>query len=260
MGALLAIDIGNSNTVVGVYRGDEVVADWRLQTIGARTADEYSVLIGSLMAMRSIEIDSLDHAIVASVVPPAVAAVERFLRAELKLDPLIVGPGMKTGMPILIENPREVGADRIVNAVAAYDKLRCGCIVVDFGTATTWDVVSPQGEYVGGIIAPGVHMSAEALYQHTAKLPRVEICRPPRVVGKNTVSSMQSGLFYGYAGMVDAIVGQIRTEIDFKVRCIATGGLASMFAGVSQVIEHSDDMLTLHGLKVLFERNTQRGV
>ena len=168
---------------------------------------------------------------------------------------LVVGPGIKTGMPILYENPREVGADRIVNAVAAFEELRSGCIVVDFGTATTWDVVNPKGEYLGGVIAPGIQISAEALYEHAAKLPRVELARPGKVVARNTISSMQAGLVYGYAGMVDTLVERIRAEVDFPARCIATGGLASLIATETKTIEATDDLLTLKGLRILFQRN-----
>ena len=168
---------------------------------------------------------------------------------------LLVGPGIKTGMPILYENPREVGADRIVNAVAAFEQLQSGCIVVDFGTATTWDVVNTKGEYLGGVIAPGIQISAEALYEHAAKLPRVELVRPGKVVARNTVASMQAGLVYGYAGMVDALVERIRAEVEFPTRCIATGGLAPLIATATKTIEATDELLTLKGLKILFERN-----
>lgn len=255
MTCLLAIDIGNTNTVLGIYQGDELVADWRLETNERRTADEYAVQLQGLMALQGFDSGRIEAGIAASVVPPAVYAIKDLLERHLDVPSLIVGPGIKTGMPILYENPREVGADRIVNAVGAYERYRSGCVVVDFGTATTWDVVTPKGEYQGGVIAPGALISAEALYQRASKLPRVEITRPARVVGRNTVASMQSGLFYGYAGMVDAVVERIRAEIKFETRCIATGGLAPLIASESRAIEDTDPLLTLRGLKVLFERN-----
>lgn len=196
---LLAIDVGNTNTVLGIYRNDDLVADWRIQTDGRRTGDEYAVLLHQLLAIDGLDSRVITHGIISSVVPPAVIGLQNLFDRHLKVPVLVVGPGIKTGMPILYENPREVGADRIVNAVAAYDLLGTGCIVVDFGTATTWDVVTPRGEYLGGIIAPGIQISAEALYRHASKLPRVEVRRPQRVVGRNTVASMQSGLCFGYA-------------------------------------------------------------
>jgi type III pantothenate kinase len=255
MTCLLAIDVGNTNTVLGIYRGDELVADWRIQTDGSRTSDEYAVLLGSLLSLRGFDRGEITHGILSSVVPPAVFGIRGFFRQHLEVPALVVGPGIKTGMPILYENPREVGADRIVNAVAAYERFSSGCIVVDFGTATTWDVVTDKGEYLGGVIAPGIHISAQALYERASKLPRVEIARPPKVVGRNTTASMQSGLLYGYAGMVDAVVERIRDEVEFEARCIATGGMAHLIAEESRTIEATDDMLTLRGLKVLFERN-----
>lgn len=255
MTCLLAIDIGNTNTVLGVYRGDELVAQWRIQTDHRRTADEYAVLLRELMAGGGFDIGAVTHGIMSSVVPPAVFELTSFFERHVEVPVLIVGPGIRTGMPILYENPREVGADRIVNAVAAYDRFATGCIVVDFGTATTWDVVTPKGEYLGGVIAPGVSISAEALYEHAAKLPRVEVIYPKKVVGRNTVASMQSGLFYGYLGMVDSVVEAIRREVELDLRCIATGGLAKLFADKSRVIEDTDENLTLRGLKILFERN-----
>ncbi len=255
MSCLLAIDIGNTNTVLGVYRGDELVAHWRIQTDQRRTADEYAVLLGDLMALGGFDEGTISHGIMSSVVPPVVFELTGFFERHVRVPALIVGPGIRTGMPILYENPREVGADRIVNAVAAFDRLASGCVVVDFGTATTWDVVTPKGEYLGGVIAPGVGISAEALYEHAAKLPRVEIIQPSKVVGRNTIASMQSGLFHGYLGMVDSVVDTIRREVDFDIRCIATGGLAKLFASRSKVIEDTDEMLTLRGLKILFERN-----
>jgi type III pantothenate kinase len=255
MSCLLAVDVGNTNTVLGVFRGDELVAHWRIQTNAARTSDEYAVLLRSLLELQRFAWGSITHGIISSVVPPAVFGLTRFFKQHLDIAALLVGPGIKTGMPILYENPREVGADRIVNSVAAYEHVRGGCIVVDFGTATTWDVVTPRGEYLGGVIAPGVQISAEALYAHAAKLPRVEIGRPPKVVGRNTVSSMQAGLLFGYAGMVDALVERIRAEVEFPARCLATGGLARLVASEARTIEETDELLTLKGLKILFERN-----
>jgi type III pantothenate kinase len=259
MTCLLAIDVGNTNTVLGVYRGDELVADWRIQTNEGRTGDEYAVLLRGLLGLQrgpsGLEPADINHGIISSVVPPAVFGIKTFFERHLSVTPLVVGPGIKTGMPILYENPREVGADRIVNAVAAYERFHSGCIVVDFGTATTWDVITPRGEYLGGIIAPGVAISADALYQHASKLPRVQIARPAKVVGRNTVASMQSGLLYGYAGMVDGVVERIRGEVGWAARCIATGGLASLISRDSRAIEETDEMLTLQGLKILFERN-----
>ena len=255
MSCLLAVDVGNTNTVLGVFRGDDLVAHWRIQTNAGRTSDEYAVLVRSLLELEGFAWGSITHGIVSSVVPPAVFGLTSFFKQHLEMPALLVGPGIKTGMPILYENPREVGADRIVNAVAAYEQLRAGCIVVDFGTATTWDVVTPKGEYLGGVIAPGVQISAEALYEHAAKLPRVELGRPPKVVGRNTIASMQSGLLYGYAGMVDALVERIRAEVEFPARCIATGGLAKLVASEARTIEETDELLTLKGLKILFDRN-----
>jgi type III pantothenate kinase len=255
MSVLLAVDVGNTNTVLGVFRGDDLAASWRIQTVAARTADEYAVLVRSLLELEGFAWGTIGAGIISSVVPPVVFGWQQFFRTRCGAPALVVGPGIKTGMPILYENPREVGADRIVNAVAAYDKLRTGCIVVDFGTATTWDVVTPRGEYLGGVIAPGIQVSAEALYTHAAKLPRVELARPGKVVGRNTVSSMQSGLLYGYAGMVDALVERIRAEVDYPARCIATGGLARLVASETKTIEETDDLLTLRGLKILYDRN-----
>lgn len=257
MTVLLAVDVGNTNTVLGVFRGGDLFAHWRIETRASRTSDEYAVLVRSLLELEGFAWGSLDAGIISSVVPPAVFGIQRFFKQYLGAPALVVGPGIKTGMPILYENPREVGADRIVNAVAAYEQCHggSGCIVVDFGTATTWDVVTPKGEYLGGIIAPGVQISAEALYGKAAKLPRVEIARPPKVIGRNTVSSMQAGLLYGYAGMVDALVTRIRHEVDFPARCIATGGLAELIASETTTIEATDELLTLKGLKILYDRN-----
>ena len=255
MTALLAVDVGNTNTVLGIFRDGELAAHWRIRTVAERTSDEYAVLLKTLLDIAGFPWKALDAGIVSSVVPPAVFGLQRFFKEHIGHSALLVGPGIKTGMPILYENPREVGADRIVNAVAAYEELKSGCIVVDFGTATTWDVVSPKGEYLGGVIAPGITISSEALYEHAAKLPRVELARPGKVVARNTVASMQAGLVYGYAGMVDALVERIRGEIDFPARCIATGGLAPLIATETRTIEATDELLTLKGLKILYHRN-----
>ena len=256
MTALLAVDVGNTNTVLGVFRDGILEAHWRIQTIAERTSDELAVLLKTLLDMQGVPWRALDAGIISSVVPPAVFGLQRFFKTYCGGPALVVGPGIKTGMPILYENPREVGADRIVNAVAAFEEIKAGCIVIDFGTATTWDVVTPKGEYMGGVIAPGIQISADALYQHAAKLPRIELARPGKVVARNTVSSMQAGLLYGYAGMVDSLVERIRAEIEFPARCIATGGLAALIATETRTIEATDDLLTLKGLKILYHRNT----
>ncbi len=209
----------------------------------------------ALFDLDGVGLRDVTAAIISSVVPPATAAVERLCTRTLGVTPLVVGPGTKTGMPVLYDNPREVGADRIVNAVAAYARWPQGAVVVDFGTATTFDVVTPRGEYAGGIIAPGLMLSADALYRATAKLPRVEIARPKSVVGKNTVASIQSGLVFGYAGMIDSLVGRIRAEVGFEPYVVATGGLAPLVAAESVTIRECDEMLTLRGLQILHERN-----
>jgi len=255
MTTLLAVDVGNTNTVLGVFRDDELAAHWRIQTVAQRTFDEYAVLLKTLFDLDGFPWKSIDAGIISSVVPPTLFGMQQFFKRHCGGPALVVGPGIKTGMPILYENPREVGADRIVNAVAAYEELKSACIVVDFGTATTWDVVNPKGEYLGGVIAPGIHISAEALYEHAAKLPRVELARPGKIVARNTVASMQAGLVYGYAGMVDAVVERIRAESDYPLRCIATGGLAPLIATETRTIEATDDLLTLKGLRILYTRN-----
>jgi type III pantothenate kinase len=256
---LLVVDVGNTNTVVGVFatsggRSGELRAHWRLETRARRTADEYAALLHQLFTVAGLPWQ-VEAGMIATVVPPALFSVERFFDDYLKIKPMVVGPGLKTGMPILYDNPREVGADRIVNAVAAYERFKHGCIIVDFGTATTFDLVTPKGEYAGGAIATGITTSADALYQAAAKLPRVELVRPPSVVGRNTVASMQAGLFFGYVGLTDEIVTRMRAQVDYPCTVIATGGLASLIARDSKTIEHTDEMLTLTGLGLLWERN-----
>lgn len=253
---LLAIDVGNTNTVLGVFSGDTLTADWRVRTERERTRDELGVLLKSLFASSPVPMGSIDGVIISSVVPPMNATLTEFCRRYFDLTPLFVGPGIKTGMPILYDNPREVGADRIVNAVAAYDRFPTDLVVVDFGTATTFDCISADGKYLGGAIAPGIVISCEALFQRASKLPRVEIfSRPKSVVAKDTIGSMNAGIIYGYSGLVDGIVRAINAERGIKCKVVATGGLAGIIAAHSSTIEEVDDLLTLRGLHLLYQRN-----
>ncbi|HCP48035.1 MAG TPA: type III pantothenate kinase [Deltaproteobacteria bacterium] len=252
---LLVIDVGNTNIVVGVFQGESLAHRFRVQTIPGRTADEFGVLLADLFHHRGVA-PQIRGAIISCVVPDQLHALQQTCRHYFDIDPLIVGPGIRTGLPILAENPREVGADRIVNSVAAYDLVGGGCVVVDFGTATTFDCVSPKGEYLGGAIAPGFQISAEALFRRTSKLPQVEVHRPQKVIGRNTIHSMQSGLYYGYVGLVDGLVGRIMEEMGEDLRVLATGGLAAVLSEASHTIDEVAEDLTLHGLRILNERNT----
>lgn len=252
---LLAIDVGNTHTVLGVYSGDELVGQWRLASHAERTADEVGVLIRGLFSARQLDPSEVGGVVIASVVPaltPVYAAVAKEL---FGLEPLVVGPGIRTGMAVRYEDPREMGADRIVNAVAAYARYKKAVIVVDFGTATTFDCVSEDGAYLGGAIAPGMAVSMEALFSRASKLPKVALERPPRAIGRNTVHSMQSGVYYGYAAMVDGLIQRLSEEMRVVPTVVATGGAAASIASEAKSIEHVNEMLTLEGLHHLFELN-----
>ena len=256
---LLAIDVGNTNTVLGLYRldseGTELAAHWRVTTHRTQTADEYGVLFVNLFEMNGLKSSQVTHIIISSVVPPVDSTLRQVCEEYFHVQPLFVEPGIKTGMPVLQDNPADLGADRLVNCIAAFDRYGGPCVVVDFGTATTFDVISAKGEYLGGAISPGLGISADALFSRAARLGRVDIKRPVKVIGTNTVTHLQSGLYYGYNGLVDGILERIVAELGVKPRVIATGGLARQISEDSRFIDEIDDMLTLDGLRILFERN-----
>jgi type III pantothenate kinase len=252
---LLVIDIGNTNIVFGVYEDDTLINHWRLSTSIQKTVDEYAILLNSLLYFEKIKLSQIDSAVISCVVPPLLIPFEIICRKYVGIRPILVEPGIKTGMPILYENPSELGADRIVNAISGYEKYKRALIIVDFGTATTFDYITPKGEYVGGAIAPGIMISLEALFERASKLPRVELIKPKSIIGKNTVYAMQSGIIYGYVSLVDGIVKRMKEEVKTDPYIIATGGLASLIYKESETIDEVDELLTLRGLKMLYERN-----
>lgn len=253
---LLVIDVGNTNTVLGLFDGDELIYHWRIRTVTDHTADEYGVLILNLYhTTTNVKSRIINDIIISCVVPPMLNILEPLCEKYFHVKPLIVGPGIKTGMPIFYDNPKEVGADRIVNAVAGYEKYKQDLIIVDFGTATTFDYVSKKGEYLGGCICPGIGISSQALFERAAKLPRVEFSRPKTIITKDTVSGIQAGIMFGYAGLVDGIVDRMKNEMKSNPKVIATGGLAAIIAPETKSIEVVDEMLTLEGLRILYNKN-----
>lgn len=254
---LLAVDLGNTNVVLGLYEGETLVQTFRVATVRSRTEDEYAVLLQQLFSLRQLSSQAVTAAIIASVVPQLTDVMVSAIRQAVGREPLLVGPGLKTGMPVLYDNPPDVGADRIVDAVAAYARCQSGVIVVDFGTATTFNCVSPKGEYLGGVIVPGVKVSLEGLMQSAAKLRPIELTAPPRVLGRNTTHALQSGIIHGYAAMVDGLVERLVEELAFPCRIIATGGLSSLIGKHTKRIEELDPNLTLEGLRILYERNSK---
>lgn len=252
---LLVIDVGNTNIVLGIFKDQELVDHWRVSTDRLRTTDEYGVLIRHLFYLNGVNSEEIDAIIISAVVPPVMPTLERMCQRYFGLMPLVIGPGVKTGMDIKYDNPREVGADRIVNAVAAYEKFGGPVIIIDFGTATTFCAVDKKGTYLGGAICPGIGISTDALVQRTAKLPRIEVVQAEKVICRNTVESMQAGVFYGFVGQVDGIVTRMRRELGCKAKVVATGGLAVIVAPATDAIDVVEPMLTLEGLKIIYDRN-----
>lgn len=255
---LLVIDVGNTNIVFGVYKEEELLYNWRITSDKDRTSDEYGLLFDQIFKFNGLKVSDVKNIIISSVVPPLMHTLPTMSRRYFNIEPIVVGPGIKTGIDIKYDNPKEVGADRIVNAIAGYEKYGGPLIIVDSGTAITFDAVGSDGSYLGGVITPGIKISSEALFLRTAKLPKVEIAKPDKVIGKNTVNSIQSGLVYGYIGMIDYIIENMIKEMNYKeseVKVIATGGFSSLISTESKYIDIIDSLLTLDGLRIIYERN-----
>lgn len=255
---LLVIDVGNTNIVFGVYKGEELLYNWRITSDKDRTSDEYGLLFDQIFKFNGLRIEDVENIIISSVVPPLMHTLPTMSRRYFNIEPIVVGPGIKTGIDIKYDNPKEVGADRIVNAISGYQKYGGPLIIVDSGTAITFDAVGSDGSYLGGVITPGIKISSEALFLRTAKLPKVEIAKPDKIIGKNTVNSIQSGLVYGYIGMIDYIIENMIKEMDHKdkgVKVIATGGFSTLISNESKYIDVIDSLLTLDGLRIIYERN-----
>ncbi|MFQ5444419.1 MAG: type III pantothenate kinase [Nitrospinales bacterium] len=256
---VLVIDVGNSHNVIGLFSNAKLLTHWRIRTEWNRTADEYWVLIKEFILLNQVEAETIDDIVIACVVPPLAPILKEMARKYFSCEPLVVGPGIKTGISILYRNPKEVGADRIVNSVAAFEKYGGPIIIVDFGTATTFDAVSQKGEYLGGVIFPGVQISMDALFNNAAKLPRVELVVPERVIGRSTIESIQSGAVHGFVGMIDAIVEKFRQELGKKVKVIGTGGIVDWISSQTDSIDVIDPFLTLEGLRIIYEKNRDTG-
>lgn len=253
---ILVIDVGNTHSLLGVFEGKELLTNWRISTDKDRSADELGMLLLNLFAYGKLNVEEVEAVVVASVVPSLLYTIEHTIKKYLKIDPMIIGPGTKTGINIRCQNPKEVGVDKIVNAVAGYEMYGGPLIIIDMGTATTFCAISAKGEYLGNAICPGIKISTEALYQKAAMLPKIDVIKPDNVIGKNTVASMQSGIFYGYAGQIDYIVKRMKHEMrENSVKVIATGGFARLFAEETQVINEVNSTLTLNGLRIVYERN-----
>lgn len=254
---LLAIDIGNTTIALGIFEGKVLVKDWSIRSVREKTADEYSIMLLELLRFAAIDPSAVHGVIISSVVPPLTPAFQALSQSLFGTKALVVGPGLRTGMPILYENPGEVGADRVVASIAAFEKHGGPCVIVDFGTATTFDAISAKGEYLGGAIAPGIQISAEALYLRTAKLPRIEVAKPKKAIGRTTVASMQSGIYFGYIGLVNTIIAEITKELGADPKIVVTGGFAAQLGPEIKVRHHHEPQLVLEGLRIVFERNRE---
>jgi len=254
---LLAIDIGNTTVALGVFEGKMLLKDWRIRSDREKTADEYGIILLELLRTSGLEPLGIEGAIISSVVPPLTPAFQTLTQSLFRVKALVIGPGLRTGMPILYENPGEVGADRVVASIGAFEKYGGPCIIVDFGTATTFDAVTAKGEYLGGAIAPGIQISAEALYLRTAKLPRIEVAKPKKPIGRTTVASMQSGIYFGYVGLVNNIIAEMSKELGEEPKIVITGGFASQLGPEIKASHHREPQLVLEGLRIVFERNKE---